>query len=308
MTKAVETLILGLTIGSLYALLALGYTMVYGTLKFINFAHSTVFMLGAWMSYVFAKQLGYTAAGAEIPWYAPAVVLLGVIVFCSTLGFGIERLAYKPLRSAPRLNVLITAIGVALFIENVAILKWFIGTDPARMPALIPNKPLFNAGGVPVMSVDVALLVLSLVFLGLLQWLVYGTRLGSAMRAVSQDTRTASLMGINVDRTISITFVVGSALAAVAGFLFAAKYSGLNHPAQSTWALLGLKAFVAAVVGGIGNLRGAVVGGILIGMLETLGVAYLSPHLRDVYVFTILIAVLLFLPTGLFGKNMVEKV
>ncbi len=306
MSKLLQTLLDSVTIGSLYGLIALGYTMVYGILQFINFAHSDVFMLGAWFSYLFARRLS-TTEGTPPLWAAPFVPLLAMGI-CGTIGFVIERFAYKPLRKAPRLNVLITAIGVSLLIENVGQLKIAFGTQPQSMPALIPDRTLWTIGQVNFRLVDILVIVVALKLMVVLQWLVFRTKLGLAMRAVAYDTRTAALMGINVDRTVSLTFVIGSALAGAAGLLFALKYSGLKQPADSTWVLLGLKAFVAAVVGGIGNVRGAVIGGLLLGTLEQMGVAYLSPTLRDVYVFTLLIVVLLVKPTGLLGKPVVEKV
>lgn len=295
-----------MTIGSLYGLIALGYTMVYGILQFINFAHSDVFMLGAWFSYLVSKQAGWTKTTP--PFWAAPVVLVASMTICGTIGFLIERLAYKPLRKAPRLNVLITAIGVSLLIENVGQLKPAFGTQPQSMPSLITDRTLFTIAEVNFTLVNAIVIVVAVALMVVLQWLVFKTKLGLAMRAVSYDTRTAALMGINVDRVVSFTFVVGSALAAAAGLLFSLKYSGLKQPADSTWVLLGLKAFVAAVVGGIGNVRGAVLGGLLLGFLEQAGVAYVNPTLRDVYVFALLIVVLLVKPTGLLGKKMVEKV
>jgi branched-chain amino acid transport system permease protein len=265
-------------------------------------------MLGAWLSYLIAHQFGWGTAAAEAPIYAPLVVLAGSMLVCGTLGYTIERLAYRPLRSAPRINVLITAIGVSLFLENVGQLERVFGTRPQRMPTLLPDAPLAQIAGVNLNLVDVLVIGVSLLLMAGLEWLIYRTKLGLAMRAVSYDTRTAALMGINVDRVVSATFVVGSTLAAAAGFLYAAKYPGLNQPADGGWVLLGLKAFVAAVVGGIGNVRGAMAGGLLIGVVELFGAAYFSPHLRDVYVFTLLIAVLLLRPAGLLGKATVEKV
>lgn len=306
MTKLLQTLMDGVAVGSLYALIALGYTMVYGILRFINFAHGDVFMLGAWISYALAVALGFGTEAAPL-WAAP-VVLIGCMAICGTLGFTIERLAYRPLRDAPRINVLITAIGVSLFLENAGQLEKVFGTRPQRMPSLLPDITLFTVVDVHVHLVDALVIGLSLLLMGGLQYLIYGTKFGRAMRAVSFDTRTAALMGIPVDRVISVTFVVGSALAAAAGFLSAAKYPSLNQPAHTTWILLGLKAFVAAVVGGIGNVRGAMAGGVLIGLVEMFGAAYLTPDLRDVYVFSLLILVLLFMPEGLLGKATVEKV
>jgi branched-chain amino acid transport system permease protein len=314
-TRFLQTLLDGITVGSLYGLIALGYTMVYGILQFINFAHSDVFMLGAWFSWLIARHAGWVDAP---PAYAAPVVLLGTMVTCGAIGYTIERAAYKPLRRAPRLNVLITAIGVSLFIENVGQLPWAFGTRPQPMPVLIDDARFFGffgidatsmtIHGVGIHAVDLMVIFVAVGLMAALQWLVFSTRLGLAMRAVSFDTRTASLMGIDVDRTISFTFVTGSALAAAAGLLYALKYSGLKQPADASWVLLGLKAFVAAVIGGIGNVRGAVIGGLLIGLLEQFGAAYLRTDLKDVYVFSLLIVVLLVRPTGILGVRMVEKV
>jgi branched-chain amino acid transport system permease protein len=306
-TKFLQTLLDSVAVGGLYALIALGYTMVYGILQFINFAHSDIFMMGAWFSYLVARAAGW-AAGGDAPAWSVLVVLLSAMAICGTIGFVIERLAYRPLRAAPRLNVLITAIGVSLFLENTGQLPGFFGTQPQRMPSLLADRTLLTIAEVNVQLVDVLVIGVAFALMMLLQWLVFGTRLGRAMRAVSYDTRVASLMGIPVDAVISFTFVVGSALAAAAGLLYALKYPGLNQPAHSTWVLLGLKAFVAAVIGGIGNVRGALMGGLMIGFVELFGAAYLSPHLRDVYVFSLLIAVLLVRPSGLLGKATVEKV
>jgi branched-chain amino acid transport system permease protein len=306
-TKILQTAMDAVAVGSLYALIALGYTMVYGILRFINFAHSDIFMLGAWFSYIVANAMGWKGDGTEPLWAAP-FVMVAVMVICGALGFAIERMAYRPLRGAPRINVLITAIGVSLLIENAGQLPWLLGTQPQRMPTLLPATPLAEIAGVSLRAVDLLVVVIALSLMAALEWLIYGTKLGLAMRAVSHDNRVAALMGIPVDRVISATFVVGSALAAAAGFLYATKYPGINQPAHATWILLGLKAFVAAVIGGIGNLRGAMAGGLMIGFVELFGAAYFSPHLRDVYVFTLLIGVLLFRPAGLLGKATVEKV
>ena len=298
----------GVAVGSLYALIALGYTMVYGTLQFINFAHSDIFVLGAWISYTLAVGLGYALAETSPPLYAGVLILLAAMAFCGAVGFTVERLAYRPLRKSPRLNVLITAIGVSLFLQNVGQLKWFFGTQPQRMPSLIEDRVLARFAGVQMHLVDVIGVVTALALMLVLDWLIFRTRIGRAMRAVSHDCDVAALMGINVDAVISFTFVLGSSLAAAAGFLYAMKYPGLNQPAHATWVLLGLKAFVAAVIGGIGDIRGAMLGGILIGFIELFGAAYLSPHLRDIYVFSILILVLLVRPSGILGKAVAEKV
>jgi branched-chain amino acid transport system permease protein len=305
-TLFLQTLVSAISVGSLYALIALGYTMVYGILSFINFAHSDIFMMGAWFSYLVARVVGWTAT--EPPTWAFPVILATVMAICGVIGFTIERLAYRPLRSAPRLNVLITAIGVSLFLENTGQLRWLFGTQPQPMPRYVADHPLASFAGVNINLVDVIVVVVALALMMLLQWLVFGTKIGRAMRAVAFDVRTAALMGINVDAVVSVTFVIGSSLAAAAGLLFGLKYSGLKQPADTTWVLLGLKAFVAAVIGGIGNIRGAMLGGLLIGFVELFGAAYWSPHLKDVYVFSLLIAVLLLKPTGLLGRPRVEKV
>lgn len=321
MSKFLQTFIDSVAIGSLYALIALGYTMVYGTLKFINFAHATVFMLGAWFSFAIAGWFGYRGSDAEPNLLVALAVVSITMVLCGALGFAVERIAYRPLRRAPRLNVLITAIGVALLLENTAALDKRLpipatsyqipigfGTQPQPMAGLLPDRVLFQLIDVNVRLVDVLVIVLAVALMIGLQVLVYGTKLGSAMRAVSQDSRSAALMGIPVDRIISFTFVVGTMLAAAAGFLYVSKYLSLQQPSSTVWVLLGLKAFVAAVVGGIGNIRGAMVGGILIAFAEQFGAAYLQPDLRDLYVFAILIGILLLKPTGIFPSHSVEKV
>jgi branched-chain amino acid transport system permease protein len=322
MADFAQTLVTALAIGSLYALVALGYTLVYGILKFINFAHADVVVLGAWISYTLAQRL-FPLLGLQPhdPSVVPPLWLGGVILVmsmaaCGLVGFAIERLAYRPLRKAPRLNVLITAIGVSLFLQNLGQLPWMFGANPQRMPPLLPNWELLRltigtataARPVIIGLVDVTILATAAVLLVVLEWLVFHTRYGAAMRAVSFDAQTASLLGIPVDRVISVAFVLGSVLAGAAGFLDAVKYPGLNQPAHTTWVLLGLKAFVAAVVGGIGNVRGAVVGGFIIAFVEQFGAFYVSSNLRDVYVFALLILILLLRPAGLFGAAVREKV
>jgi len=305
-SKLLQTLVNSIALGSLYALIALGYTLVYGVLRFINFAHSDVFTVGAWASFVLATTLGF--AVTDTPMYAMPLILLAAMGICAALGIAIETLAYRPLRRAPRLNVLITAIGVSLFLQNVGQLKFVFGTQPQRMPPLIEDRSIFEIAGVHIRLVDITVVLLAGALLFALEALIYRTKLGRAMRAVSFDERTASLMGIDVNRIISITFGIGSALAAAGGLLFALKYESIKQSADATWVLLGLKAFVAAVVGGIGNVRGAVAGALLIAFVEMFGAAYFSPHMRDLYVFVILIVVLLVKPSGLFGKAVVEKV
>jgi len=479
-----------LAVGSLYALIALGYTMVYGILKFINFAHSDVFVLGAWVSYTAAlavgiknpdhpthiaewvflaayaissaglililyerfiqpklppnvrrwlprMQLGVTTiivgawalavvglvflaravyAQGSLRLLTGGIILLIAMLTCGLVGFTLERMAYKPLRKAPRLNVLITAIGVSLLLQNIGQVPWMFGTKPEGMPKLLPDivlnetvmqqgrtraseshdgvrldddvvflkdrsyrldltdnngkqfqvaltapdsemreaaekqkadliaqgkaqeadnvgktflypagKDIPYNGQLPLMQggetyslvraprvlinlVDVVGACTAISLMILLDWLVFRTKLGRAMRAVSHNPVTASLMGIPVDRVISFTFVLGAMLAAAAGFLYPQKYSGINQTAAPAWVLLGLKAFVAAVIGGIGNIRGAMVGGILIGLLEFFVRKYISTSMVNVYVFGLLIVVLLFKPSGLFGSTVREKV
>lgn len=466
MEKILQTLMDGLAVGSLYALIALGYTMVYGILKFINFAHSDVFVLGAWVSFSIAMATGFGDAepltdgiqlapiAAWVWWTAGAISLAAILLnlyerlilprasflprsvaglslavaacwswallllvvltraanaspalsflaggmilitamgTCGLVGFSLERLAYKPLRGAPRLNVLITAIGVSLFLQNLGQLNWMFGTRPQGMPTLLEDRVLnrtelgqgsativdngfaltldrevtltpgrayrieaATANGqrlatvgiaapagsiaagqpvaisppltvadpsvrytlvrsprVPIRLVDVVGAGTAVLLMLILDWLVFRTRIGRAMRAVSFSPANAAIMGINVDRVISITFVIGASLAAAAGFLYSQKYTGIGQTASPTWVLLGLKAFVAAVVGGIGNIRGAMLGGILIGLIEMFSRAYLGdsgPQLCDVVVFCLLIVVLLFRPGGILGTVTAEKV
>jgi branched-chain amino acid transport system permease protein len=307
MTKLLQTLADGITIGSLYALIALGYTMVYGVLGFINFAHGDVVMLGAWLSFVIASKLISNAPGLS-PWVIGPVTLVLAMAGCGILGWTIERLAYRPLRSSPRLNVLITAIGVSLLLENTGQLDRLFGSQVQARPDLLPNEPLFTLAQVNVYPIDLIALGTAVALMIALELLVHRTKLGLAMRAVSFDHRVASLMGVPIDRVVAMTFVVGSMLAAAAGFLLMLKYPALQQPAHTAWLMLGMKAFVAAVVGGIGNVRGAMLGGLLIGLIENFGAGYLSPQLRDVYVFVILILVLLVRPSGILGKPAMEKV
>jgi branched-chain amino acid transport system permease protein len=310
MIMLLQTTLDGLTVGSLYALIALGYTMVYGILKFINFAHGDVFALGVHLTIVIAGLFGVAAQGAAPPaWPVGAAVLVLTMLACGAAGFVIERAAYRPLRHAPRLNVLITAIGVSLLLQNAGQLPAAFGPYPKATPTLIPDATIASIGRVELKLVNVAVVGTAVLMMLALQYVVYSTKFGLAMRAVSFNPRHAGLMGINVDRVISLTFVIGSMLAAAAGFLYTLKYAGqAKQTADAMWVMLGLKAFVAAVVGGIGNLRGAMLGGLLIGLTEFYGVAYLSSDYRDAYVFAILIMVLLVRPQGLLGSAAIEKV
>lgn len=310
LTQVVQTLVDGVSVGALYALIALGYTMVYGILKFINFAHSDVFALGVHLSITIGGILGAATIGQDASaWYIGLFTLVAAMGACGLAGFVIERLAYKPLRSAPRLNVLITAIGVSLLLQNLGQLDIAFGASPRPWPNFLPDLTLFTVAGVRIGVVDMAVVGTAAALMIALQYVVYGTRLGLAMRAVSFSTRTSSLMGINVNLVVSATFVIGTMLAAAAGFLYGLKYEGqVKQTADTMWVLLGLKAFVAAVVGGIGNIRGAVLGGLLIGLVEFVGVLLLGTEFRDAYVFAVLILVLLVRPQGVLGKAVVEKV
>ena len=273
-------------------------------------------VLGAWLSYTMASWVvKVQPAGTSPPVWLGPVVCLASMAICGAVAFVIEQFAYRPLRKAPRINVLITAIGVSLLLQNVGQLKWMFGTDPVRMPNLLPDVTVWSisfgdAAGkvVKVGLVDVVIFVTAGVLMFALQFLVFRTKIGAAMRAVSFNTETAALMGIPVDRVISMTFVVGAMLAAAAGFLNSMKYPLLNQPAHTQWVLLGLKAFVAAVIGGIGNIRGAVLGGFIIAFVEQFGGFYISSSYRDVYVFGLLILILLVRPSGLLGSTVREKV
>ncbi len=300
MQEFIQQLINGITWGSIYALIALGYTMVYGVLKLINFAHSDVYMVGAFAGYYSAHWLGI-AENPSVP-KAIMVMLISMLV-CSCLGMTIERLAYKPLRKSSRLAALITAIGVSLFLENGGQLVF--GADPKFFPQLIESQEIWSKSGIVISNLQLIVLVASLTLMGILQLFVYKTRTGKAMRAVSFNIQVASLMGISTDKIITITFAIGSALAGAAGVLV-----GLTNPKiDPIMGLLpGLKAFVAAVLGGIGNIPGAMVGGLIIGIAEVMTVGYLSSTFRDAIAFGILIAILIFRPAGILGTSTTEKV
>ncbi len=317
-----QSLLDALSLGALYALIALGYTMVYGVLGFINFAHSDVFAIGAWTGLLTAGLLGLQVLAGqptiEPRGYEIFLIIPAAMFVCGTMAFVIQRLAYRPLRGAPRLNVLITAIGVSLLLQNVGQLPWAFGTDPKPMPRILANPTLFEVLDVKINLLDLAAVIAAVVLMACLEILIFHTKFGRAMRAVSFNDKTASLMGINVNRVIDGTFIIGGALAGAAGVLYAMKYPAVQQPASNAWVLLGLKAFIAAVVGGIGNVRGAMVGGFLIAILERFGAAgqQFFPNLitfdtnvyRDVYCFAILIIILLIRPSGLFGRATVEKV
>jgi branched-chain amino acid transport system permease protein len=303
MTEFVQQVINGLSLGSIYALIALGYTMIYGILRFINFAHGDVFMIGAFSGYYLAILFGFSSATGLTSILLALLILICSMIICAALGFTIEKLAYKPLRGSPKLTILITAIGVSLFLEYTGQLVF--GADPKSFPTLVENTPVLTLGGAVIYSNPLVVLVTAVVLMLILRMIVMKTKMGTAMRAVSFNMTAASLMGININRIISFTFIIGSSLAAAAGILF-----GLNYPKIDPLIgiLYGLKAFVAAVLGGIGNIAGAALGGMIIGVVETFVSGYISSTYRDAIAFAILILILLFKPTGLLGKKEVEKV
>ena len=300
MSEFLQQLVNGITQGSVYALIALGYTMVYGILRLINFAHGDVYMLGAFFGFYAARLTG--AAVDPNPLKATGILLVAMIG-CGIVGFVIERFAYKPVRKSSRLAALITAIGVSLLLENGGLLVF--GTEPKRLPPIVRVENIELGGGVTVTNVQLVILLVALVLMGVLRWIVLSTRTGKAMRAVSFNRDAATLMGIPTDRIISFTFVLGATLAAAAGVLVGL----LNPKIDPLMGIMpGLKAFVAAVVGGIGNIPGAVLGGLIMGLAEVLVVGYVSSTYRDAIAFILLIAILLFRPAGLLGKHQAEKV
>lgn len=287
-------LITGLGLGSVYAIIALGYTMVYGIAKMLNFAHGDVIMIGAYVAFFAVGKFNMPSLVA---------VLFSVLV-CTLLGVLIERLAYKPLREASTLSVLITAIGVSYFLQNAAQILW--GSDTKIFPTMFDfgNISLFN-GQLQISLLTLITILVCIVIMVVLTLFINKTKTGKAMRACSEDKATAQLMGINVDTTISITFAIGSGLAAIASVLLCSTYPAVNPTLGS---MPGIKAFTAAVFGGIGSIPGAFIGGLLLGVLETLAKAYISSQMSDAIVFLVLIIVLLIKPTGLLGKKISEKV
>jgi branched-chain amino acid transport system permease protein len=304
----VQQLINGLVLGSVYALVALGYTMVYGILELINFAHGEITMFGAMIALAVISAL--TGAGVDLPGVVIALLgLLTAIPVCMALGYTIERVAYRPLRHAPRLAPLITAIGVSIVLQNVAMLIW--GRQYIPFPPILPQGH-HNLLGARITDIQIAILLTSIILMIALTLLVQRTRLGRAMRATAQSPQLAGLMGVNANTVISLTFIIGSGLAAVAGVMVSAYY-GLAHYYMGF--LLGLKAFSAAVLGGIGNLAGAMLGGLLLGVIESLGAGYigditggfLGSNYQDVFAFFVLIAVLIVRPSGLLGERVGER-
>ena len=294
MTLFLSYLVNGISLGSVYAIIALGYTMVYGIAKMLNFAHGDVIMVGAYVSFCVTQYMGLPAL----------VSVVAAMAVCTLLGIVIERLAYKPLRQATSLAVLITAIGVSYFLQNMALLIW--GSNPKSFASVVNFGSLRLFGGRLVITSEALTTVLANIVIMIALTLFTGkTKIGKAMRAVSEDKGAAELMGINVNATISMTFAIGSALAAIAGVLLCSSYPTLM---PTTGSMPGIKAFTAAVFGGIGSIPGAMIGGILLGIIEILGKAYVSTELGDAFVFAVLIVVLLVKPSGLLGKTVHEKV
>lgn len=318
MTLFIQTLIVGITTGTIYALIALGYTMVYGIIELINFAHGDIFMIGTFVTASIFAAFGITLSSAPPTGFALVgvllVALLGSMLVCAVLGVVIERFAYRPLRNAPRLAPLISAIGVSLILENVG--EIWKGLNFVSIPQIFPQK-FYYIGPVYITSINILVLVVSIVLMIALQWLVSSTRIGRAMRAVAQDREAAALMGVNVDRIIAITFFIGAALAGAAGLIYGLQYGSSIFYLGFT---LGLFAFTAAVLGGIGNLVGAMLGGVLIGVFEALAalipdsnqVGIGLPHggaaWHEAIIFVVLILILIFRPSGLLGERTPEKV
>ena len=292
MTYFIQTLISGLSLGSIYALIALGYTMVYGIAKMLNFAHGDVIMIGAYAGIVAVAQIG-------LP---PLVAIILSVVFCALLGMLIEFLAYKPLRQAPPLSVLITAIGVSYFLQNIALI--IFGSQQKAYPKVV-ELPKYHFGEISVDGITLLTLGVTAVIMIALTFFINCTKLGKAMRAVSEDKAAASLMGISVNKTITLTFAIGSALAAFASIFYGMSYVYIK---PTTGAMPGIKAFTAAVFGGIGSIPGAMLGGILLGMIEQFSKTYISTLWADAIVFGVLVIVLVVKPTGLLGKKISEKV
>ena len=294
MASFLTYLISGISLGAVYAIIALGYTMVYGIAKMLNFAHGDVIMIGAYVAFLIFSTLGLS----------PILAVIVSMLACTVLGITIERIAYKPLRGASSLSVLITAIGVSYFLQNSALL--IFGADSKTFTSLVSFPPVKLMGGsVVISSVTIVTILTSIVIMIALTTFINKTRTGQAMLAVSADKGAATLMGIDVNRTIAITFAIGSSLAAIAGILLCSAYPALS---STTGAMPGIKAFTAAVFGGIGSIPGAMIGGLVMGIIENLSKAYISSQLADAIVFGVLIIVLLVKPTGLMGKKIQEKV
>ena len=303
-----QQIINGLVLGSMYALVALGYTMVYGIINLINFAHGEVLMVGALTSWTVIGVMKDATPGAP-GWLILLLATLIACVVCAALNFAIEKIAYRPLRGSPKLAPLITAIGMSILLQTLAMIIWKPNYKP--YPSLLPVKP-FDIGGAVISSTQILILAVTAIALAVLMWLVNTTKLGRAMRATAENPRVAALMGVKPDLVISATFVIGAILAAIAGVMYAANYGTVQH---TMGFLPGLKAFTAAVFGGIGNLGGAVVGGILLGLIESIGAGYigtltggvLGSNYSDIFAFIVLIIVLTLRPSGLLGERVADR-
>jgi branched-chain amino acid transport system permease protein len=296
----IQQLINGLTLGAIYALIALGYTMVYGILELINFAHGEIYMMGGYIAIIIISLLGSSIA----PWgnavFLIPLIFLAAMLFCAILGITIERFAYRPLRNAPRLAPLITAVGVSLFLQNAAML--IFGSENKIFPAIFPTGAI-QLGDAQISYLQLFILMSCIVLMVALQLFIKKTKLGVAMRATAQDRDAAALMGININRVISTTFFIGSALGAAAGVMVGMYYGVVKYDMGY---VAGVKAFTAAVLGGIGNIPGAMFGGVLLGILESFGAGYISSTYKDAFAFAILVLVLIFKPSGLFGEQVKE--
>jgi branched-chain amino acid transport system permease protein len=303
-----QQIINGLVLGSMYALVALGYTMVYGIINLINFAHGEVLMVGALTSWSVIGMMQAAMPGAP-GWIILILALIIACVVAASLNFVIEKVAYRPLRNAPKLAPLITAIGMSILLQTLAMIIW--KPNYKAYPTLLPSTPIDVAGAV-ITPTQILILGMTAVSLAVLMWVVHGTKLGRAMRATSENPRVAALMGVRPDSVISATFIIGAVLAAIAGVMWAANYGTVQH---TMGFLPGLKAFTAAVFGGIGNLGGAVVGGILLGLIESIGAGYighltggvLGSHYADIFAFIVLIVVLTLRPSGLLGERVADR-
>ncbi len=297
-----QQLVNGLTLGSVYALIALGYTMVYGIIELINFAHGEIYMLGAYMGIVAFSALTTLHLTAPDSGATLFLMMIAAMLFCGACGVTVERLAYRPLRNAPRLSPLISALGVSIFLQNFVMLAQ--GPRDRGFPHLFIRGGIDFPGG-RISSIQIFIMGTSVLMMVGLQLLVRRTRIGKAMRATAQDKQMASLVGIDVDRIISVTFLIGSALAAVAGVMVGMYYGLINF---FIGYIAGIKAFTAAVLGGIGSIPGAMLGGLLLGLIEALGAGYISSEYKDVFAFAILVLVLIFRPTGLLGSDISRRV
>jgi branched-chain amino acid transport system permease protein len=302
----IQQLVNGITLGAVYAVVALGYTMVYGIIQLINFAHGELVMVGA--------MVAFTLIGLLTPMGVPALpaVLLATlfaVMVCALLGYAMERLAYRPLRGAPRLAPLISAIGISIILQHLALLVWT--RNPLAFPQVFKSQS-YALGGAAITNIQIGILCISLAMMGSLAWLVYRTRLGRAMRATSQNPQMAALLGVDANRVIAMTFIIGAGLAAVAGVMVGSYYGIAQYTMGSS---LGLKAFCAAVLGGIGNIPGAMLGGVLLGLVEALGAGYIGDltnnvfgsNYQDVFAFIVLILVLVFRPSGLLGERVGDR-